>query len=433
MTIDKYEILHPIGEGGFGNVMLAKDTRLLRNVAIKIMPYSAESLNEVEILKEVHFFGFPNIYDVITKDESVYLVMEYVEGMTLKEYLKKNKRVPYDKAVKWIHEIGEIIQFLHSLHPSVIYRDLKPSNIMITKDGRIKLIDFGAVFFDSHSGNEVCGVYGTKGYSAPELWKMTTPNYAADIYSMGVVLHEMLTGVHNSGNELRRPIREYDKSYPRQLEKIISKCMLANPKDRYMDVKDFLKDIDECKNMRIKEEIFHFLKKVIVVTAYLVSLIVLVTPLLLKELDEYTTKDFQITLIFFGCSFLLHLLLFHFNKHNSEYEIKKKIWLTSKDYLGLLGIIFLVMGTGTMIYENIFENAVSSDSVVADSNIWVDIVDTDERNILMSEGSVFDVDDMLRLEISSEELKNDHMKIQVIAYDDDGTRYESRRFDVRKQ
>lgn len=440
--IDKYEILHPIGEGGFGSVMLAKDTRLEKNVAIKIMPYSQEALNEVEVLKDVHFFGLPNIYDVICKEESVYLVMEYVEGMTLKEYLRKNKKVPYEKAIRWIHELGEIIQFLHSLHPSVIYRDLKPSNIMITKDERIKLIDFGAVFLDSHSGNEICGVYGTRGYSAPELWNMSTPNYASDIYSLGVVLHEMLTGVSGRNNELRRPIREYDKSFSKQLEKIVGRCMLGNPRERYMDVGELLKDLEGCDKKRMKEELWYFGKKLLVVTGYLTAFLSLIIPLLSKDLSSYTTREFQITMIITGCAFLLHLALFYYRKPNNEYELQKKIWLTTKDYLGLFGIVFFLMGVGTMVFENIYDNAFKlnlgndsefSDSYVAQSDIWVDIVDSEDRTILTKEGGVFDVDNMLRLEISSDELKDENMKIQVVAYDSAGTRYESRRFDVHRQ
>lgn len=432
MKIDKYEILHPLGEGGFGSVMLAKDVRLDKEVAIKLMPYSEEAVKEVEIMKDIHYAGLPQIYDVISQEGSIYLVMEYVEGVSLKDYLTMNKKVPYEKAVEWITELGEIMCFLHGLHPCVIYRDLKPSNIMIAKSGHLKLIDFGAAFVDSHLSKDNYKAYGTKGYSAPELWKRIVPNQTCDVYSLGVVLHEMLTGERKSANTMRRPIREYDASLPKYLEKIVARCLMNEPQDRYRNVREFLDDLKLCQKSRVREEIGFGIKKVIVILGYIAALFATFEPLFGKEISEYSVSDFQTALIMTGTAMLLHMILIYLRSDSKGYRISKQIWFTTKDYIGLFGCAFVMLGVGTMLISKNIEGFSMSAHGDSAQNMWVEFKDGDSRSVLLSDNSVYEVDDALRIEIPSSELEETNMKIQVVAYDNEGKRYESQKFNISK-
>ena len=135
----KYEVLRTIGSGRTGTVYLVRDLNLNRLAAVK---ESTEEflLAETELLKEVEHPGLPGIYDCFKEEGRTFLVMEYVEGMTLRKYLEKHGRVPERQAVKWAVDLCRILGYLHDRHPAVIYRDLKPENIMIRQDGRLKLM-----------------------------------------------------------------------------------------------------------------------------------------------------------------------------------------------------------------------------------------------------------------------------------------------------
>ena len=142
ILIQKYELIRLLGEGGSGKVFLAMDVHLDRLVAVK---ESCESvfLEEMKILKELDHTGLPIIFDYFMEQGKAFLVMEYIEGITLRQFLLKHKKVEEGQAVKWMLELCHIVQYLHDRHPAVIYRDLKPENIMIRQDGTLKLIDLG--------------------------------------------------------------------------------------------------------------------------------------------------------------------------------------------------------------------------------------------------------------------------------------------------
>ena len=163
---NKYEVQKTIAEGGMGVVYLVKDLHLDKPAAVKVSKNAkseserAYILKEVEVLKKLSHPSLPAVIDFFQEGENICLVMEYIEGITLKEHLARSGRVQLHQAVRWAVELTRTLGYLHSRNPPVIYRDLKPANIMIQADGTIRLVDFGAAF---------AGAYGQEGEQLLEI------------------------------------------------------------------------------------------------------------------------------------------------------------------------------------------------------------------------------------------------------------------------
>lgn len=241
----KYRILEMIGKGGMSGVFLAQDERLNKKWALKVIKKSGEdregravinsALTEANLLKKLDHPLLPRIVDIISGDEMIFVVMDYIEGETLARYLKREKKGPESKVIEWGIALCEVLEYLHSLTPKIIYRDMKPGNVMLTKDGRIKLIDFGIAreYKSDNPGDTVC--LGTKGYAAPEQFGGSgQTDERTDIYCLGVTLYHLVTGKNPCEPPYRiYPIRHWDQSLSPGLEAVIKKCTQANPIDRY--------------------------------------------------------------------------------------------------------------------------------------------------------------------------------------------------------
>jgi len=263
-----YEILSPVGEGGMGEVYRAHDARLNRAVAIKVLPHAiADDAGRMarfeQEARSIAALNHPNIlaiYDVGVEDGTSYLVMELLEGETLHERLKRGA-LPVRKAV----EIGTQIAYgLAAAHErGIIHRDLKPENIFLTKDGHVKLLDFGLAKEQSGSGNGSSAssaaltmrtapgvVMGTAPYMAPEQVRGEMVDYRADIFSFGAVLYEMLTGKRAFGEAspvetmnaiLNSDPPEIDSAGVKVspgLDRIVRHCLEKNPADRFQSARD---------------------------------------------------------------------------------------------------------------------------------------------------------------------------------------------------
>ena len=257
-SLGRYHILDQLGEGGMATVYKAYDTRLERDVAIKIIRSDAFPPNQLERIlkrfereaKSLARLSHTNIIKVIDYGEhegSPYLVMEYLAGGTLKQRL--GKPMPWQDAVRLILPIAEALEYAHE--QKIIHRDIKPSNILLTQKGQPMLTDFGiAKILESEETFTLTGTgigVGTPEYMAPEQWtgQATTQS---DIYSLGVVLYEMVTGrkpytadtpaailLKQATEPLPRPI-VFVHDLPDSIEKILLKALARNPKDRYQDV-----------------------------------------------------------------------------------------------------------------------------------------------------------------------------------------------------
>ena len=251
---DRYEVIRSIGEGGMANVYLGYDTILDRNVAIKVL--RGDLSNDEKFVRRFQrealsasSLAHPNIvemYDVGEDDGVYYIVMEYVEGKTLKQLLKKRGTLTLSEAIDIISQLTDGMAHAHDSY--IIHRDLKPQNIMIKDDGQIKITDFGiAMALNSTQLTQTNSVMGSVHYLPPEQASGQGSTLQSDIYSMGIVMYELISGelpfrgdnaVEIALKHLKEPIpdiREVVPNVPTSIVNVIKKATAKNPKNRYSD------------------------------------------------------------------------------------------------------------------------------------------------------------------------------------------------------
>ncbi len=268
---DRYIIKNSIGKGGAGKVYLANDKFENRLVAIKTADPNATMSSfdkrfkmEASILSKLNSPYIISFYDYFVQDGIQMIVMEYVEGVSLEQKLKKEKRISKDEALKFTKQLLEALEEVHS--HKVYHRDIKPDNIHISVEGNIKLLDFGIIQEKIDQDLTRQGsVIGTVSYLAPEiiLNPMKKANPRTDIYSVGIMIYELLTGVKpfnadaglmgaEKNNNLARkiayekaiPPSEVDGSIPEELSHFVMRLIDKDPADRYQSTKEALVDIN---------------------------------------------------------------------------------------------------------------------------------------------------------------------------------------------
>ena len=261
----KYEILKKIGQGGMSIVYVAMDARLNKQWAVKEIKQNPKQDTrtllkglqmEANILKMVDHPVLPRIVDIINYNGTVFVVMDYIEGRPLSEVLKLEGAQPQEKVIEWAKDLCSALDYLHSMNPPIIYRDMKPSNIMLKPDGKVKLIDFGtAKEFDVESLADTTAL-GTRGYAAPEQFGdargrgIHKTDARTDIYSLGATLYHVLTGKNPSEPPyVIKPIRDWDPLLSSGLEKIINKCTMPNPEDRYQSCTELIYDLEHYEEL----------------------------------------------------------------------------------------------------------------------------------------------------------------------------------------
>lgn len=266
MLDNRYEITELIGVGGMADVYKGKDIVDNKIVAIKIL--KTEFSDNEEFLsrfrnesKAISLLSHPNIvkiYDVGFSENLQYIIMEYIDGITLKEYIEKEKALNWKDAVHFMIQILRALQHAHE--NGIVHRDIKPQNIMMLDDGTIKVMDFGIAKFSRETGKTATDqAIGSVHYISPEQAKGEATDEKSDIYSVGVMLYEMLTGqkpfdsdnsvsiaVMNINDIPKRP-RAVNPNVPAGLEEIILKAMEKNPLDRYQSASEMIKDIERFK------------------------------------------------------------------------------------------------------------------------------------------------------------------------------------------
>jgi serine/threonine-protein kinase len=256
---DRYRILRKIGGGGMGEVYLAEDTRLPgRRCAIKEMSPAqlpAQDRNwainafrqEAQMLANISHSGLTPVTDFFPEKGNWYLVMDYVKGETLEKRLKRARkgRLPLDEALDITRQLCHVLEYLHKQNPPVVFRDLKPSNVMLTPDGEVKLIDFGiARFFKPGKAKDTVNL-GTPGYAAPEQYGgQGQSDPRTDVYSLGVLLHQMVTGYDPSTASTPFPLPSAEsltRNLPPHVENAVSRAIDVHPDRRFQSVRDFQK------------------------------------------------------------------------------------------------------------------------------------------------------------------------------------------------
>lgn len=248
----KYEILKLIGQGGMSKVYLAMDKRLNKQWAVKEIEKRGRDKNneviiqsaiaEANMIKRLDHPALPRIVDIIDNGNVIFVIMDYIEGEPLSRILDQYGAQPQELVIEWAKQLCEVLDYLHTCNPPIIYRDMKPANVMLKPDGNLKLIDFGIAreYKEQNLADTVS--LGTKGYAAPEQFGgkgQTDPR--TDVYCLGVTLYHLVTG-HNPSEppyELY-PIRQWNPQLSGGLERIIQKCTQLNPEDRYQSCAELL-------------------------------------------------------------------------------------------------------------------------------------------------------------------------------------------------
>lgn len=272
----KYKILSEIGHGGMSVVYMAINEKANKTWAVKevrkdgVLDFEAVKqglIVETDMLKRLKHPNLPSIVDVIEDEETFLIVMDYIEGNSLSKALDEYGAQTQEHVIAWAKQLCDVLGYLHSREPAIIYRDMKPANIMLKPDGNLTLIDFGTAreFKEKNLADTTC--LGTVGYAAPEQFGgMGQTDARTDIYCLGATLYHLVTGCNPSEPPYEiKPIREINPNLSGGLEKIIQKCTQRNPADRYQSAAELMYalehywEYDRQYQKRQKKAFFKFL------------------------------------------------------------------------------------------------------------------------------------------------------------------------------
>ena len=270
---DRYEVRKLIGEGGMANVYLGYDIILERDVAIKVLrgdlsddeKFVRRFRREAQNASLLNHPNIVQIYDVGEDDGNFYIVMEYIKGQTLKQLIKKRGKLSVPETIDIVTQLTDGLAHAHDSY--IIHRDIKPQNIMILDDGMVKITDFGiAMALNASDLTQTNSVMGSVHYLPPEQASGKGSTIKSDIYSLGIMMYEMLAGtmpfrgetaVEIAMKQLKNPmpsIRKVNSSVPQALENIILKATAKNTKNRYNNVRELYDDLKTCLDKSRKDE-----------------------------------------------------------------------------------------------------------------------------------------------------------------------------------
>ncbi len=261
---EKYRIIGIIGKGSTGGVYLAENCKLGTLWAIKEKSKARAAAHdvyaEVEILKKLDHPAIPRIYDVVEDDENIYIIRDYVAGTPLDRELEAAGRFPERQVLDWALQLCDVLAYLHSAKPNpIIYRDLKPSNILLSKDNRIKLVDFSAAREYKDLADCDTVYLGTRGYAAPEQYGSGQTDPATDIYGLGITLYQLVTGKRpevtnfeaanfggmdeGSADLFGIRVGYIETGLSPGFEAVILRCTRLQPSERYQSVEELREDL----------------------------------------------------------------------------------------------------------------------------------------------------------------------------------------------
>lgn len=272
----KYKILNKVGQGGMSVVYLAMNEKANKQWAVKEVRKDGvldfESVRqglvaETDILKKLSHPNLPSIIDVIDTRDSFIIIMDYIQGNSLNKALEEFGAQPQELVIAWAKQLCDVLGYLHSRNPAIIYRDMKPANIMLKPDGNVTLIDFGTAreYKEMNLADTTC--LGTVGYAAPEQFGgMGQTDARTDIYCLGATLYHLVTGMNPCEPPYEiRPIRQINPALSSGLERIILKCTQRNPDDRYQSCAELMyalehyEEIDDIHRRKQKKKLGAFI------------------------------------------------------------------------------------------------------------------------------------------------------------------------------
>lgn len=398
---EKYEVLEILGKGGGGTVYKVLEKGLDRIMAIKeTEPVSGAGKavfeKETRILKECLHPALPVILDSFWQGERHYMVMEYVEGITLKEYIDRHGKMAWKQAVKLCMDLGEILSWLHTRNQPVVYGDLKPDNIMITKAGNVKLLDFGTAGWEEEQEESGNGCYASYGYAAPEQKKGKKAEITSDIYSFGAVMHYILTGEDPCKPPyIRRKLRECDGALPKGLEKVINRCLKDQAAQRYSSVKSVMDALGKWKDREPLTRLLLWSRRLSGEILSGVSIYFGVLAVIRgKQGVAFAENE-----AWFECIlFMVFALLWRFvtacsGSSKKTYRMEKNIWKTEKQGIGLFLLLALIWAGAAVPGVNAGKR---------DELLPVTIYDETGCKVCVQEQAVYPLTGAFRLEIPRE-------------------------------
>lgn len=248
----KYEILKEIGHGGMSVVYLAMDKHLNKQWAVKEILRKGGSNDEVvvnsllaeaNLMKRLDHPALPRIVDIIDNGLTIYIVMDYIEGESLDKILKAEGPQDENVVIEWAKQIADALRYLHSQKPPIIYRDMKPANVMLKPEGNIKIIDFGIAREYKETSLADTTVLGTKGYAPPEQYSGQT-DARSDIFALGMTMHHLLSGMDPRKGKGYTPVRQWNPKVSEGVERIIDKCVEPAPEKRYQNCTSLIYDLE---------------------------------------------------------------------------------------------------------------------------------------------------------------------------------------------
>ncbi|RRR69796.1 MAG: serine/threonine protein kinase [Candidatus Viridilinea halotolerans] len=261
---ERYELTQKLGQGGMGAVYLARDRRL-STVRWAVKELSDAQISdpqerqqaafafrrEAELLASLNHPNLPRVTDHFTEDGKSYLVMELVEGESLQAFIEREGLPrPVSEVLGWVEQLCAVLHYLHSQRPPVIFRDLKPSNIMLTPTGQVKLIDFGIARLFKPGQATDTQAFGTMGYSAPEQYGQGQTDQRSDIYSLAVVSHQLLTGYDPTNTPFRLPAAaQLNPQVPPALSEALERAMHNDRAQRFADVSALRQVLRDSSNL----------------------------------------------------------------------------------------------------------------------------------------------------------------------------------------
>ncbi|MBA3469118.1 MAG: SUMF1/EgtB/PvdO family nonheme iron enzyme [Herpetosiphonaceae bacterium] len=262
VLISRYRVIRPLARGGMGAVYLATDNRLGdAPVALKEMMLShapgdtkaweqaiSDFHREAALLARLSHPNLPRVIDQFQIDDNQFLAMEYVEGRTLRaEMESRTEPIPLELALSWFHQLASVLGYLHAQDPPIIYRDLKPTNVMIRTDERIALIDFGIARLYKPGQAGDTAIYGTPGYAPPEQYGIGQTDARSDVYSLAMVFHEMLTRFDPVRRTSNRPplANTLRPDVPFHVAQAIHRALANEADERFQTIKQFVAAVDQ--------------------------------------------------------------------------------------------------------------------------------------------------------------------------------------------
>lgn len=247
---NKYKMLKKLGQGGTSKVFLAEHAQLKTLWAIKeIQKKQNQHIDlaaEPNAMKNLRHPSLPRIFDIQENDDFLYIIQDYIEGDNLNDLIREEGAFKEERVLKWAKQITDVYLYLHNLKPNpLIYRDMKPSNLIVDSKDNIKIIDFGIAREYKADATEDTTMLGTRGYASPEQYGASQSDSRSDIYSLGITLYYLLTGISPNHRTFDLTLLKRVPYISKEMTDVIEKCTQYHSEKRYQDAESLMKDLNE--------------------------------------------------------------------------------------------------------------------------------------------------------------------------------------------